>query len=35
MKPVGNDWQYGGAGRIPFLDLEALLLKTEARESLI
>lgn len=30
MNPMSNDWKYGEAGRIPFLDLEALLLKTEA-----
>ena len=35
MKPVSNDWQFGGAGQFPFLDLEVLLLKTSASESLI
>ena len=35
MSPMGNDWKYGGTGRIPFLNLEALLLKTQAIELLI
>ena len=35
MSPMGNDWKYGGTGRIPFLNLEALLLKTKAIELLI